>query len=207
MSELSVGRLVAFTDGVFAIAITLLVLNFDEPKGPDSEILHQLTDQWPGLLAYFLSFAVIGRFWVVHHRVFAVMRRLDNRLVTLNLVFLAFIVLLPFSTEVLGDFSDTTEAVVLYAATISGVAMLNWLMIRHALLGEHVHPDHRQTTAPFAGGAALMNPGIFLASIPVGFVSPLAAELMWTGLAVSWPIRRQRAIAAAQRTRGRDTSE
>jgi len=61
---LSVGRLVAFTDGVFAIAITLLVLNFDEPSGPDSELAHQLTDQWPALLAYFLSFAVIGRFWV-----------------------------------------------------------------------------------------------------------------------------------------------
>jgi uncharacterized membrane protein len=206
MSDLSVGRLVAFTDGVFAIAITLLVLNFDEPAGPDSEILHQLTDQWPALLAYFLSFAVIGRFWVVHHRVFSVIRRLDNRLLTLNLLFLAFVVLVPFATEVLGDYSDTTEAVVLYAATLAGVAMFNWLMIRHALARDHVHPDHRHATEPFAGGAALMNPGIFLASIPVGLASPLVAELMWTAIAVSWPVRRHRAIAA-QRTRGRDTSE
>src|SRR3954447_15525455 len=100
---LSVGRLVAFTDGVFAIAITLLVLNFDEPNGPDSQLLHQLTDQWPALLAYFLSFAVIGRFWIIHHRVFAVVRRLDGGLLTLNLLFLAFVVLIPFTTEVLGD--------------------------------------------------------------------------------------------------------
>src|SRR3954465_14418274 len=106
---LSVGRLVAFTDGVFAIAITLLVLNFDEPHGSDSEILHQLTDQWPSLLAYFLSFAVIGRFWIVHRPGFGVVRRGDSPPPTLNLGYLAFVVMIPFTTEVLGDYSDTTE--------------------------------------------------------------------------------------------------
>jgi len=205
--ELSLGRLVAFTDGVFAIAITLLVLNFDEPSGPDSELLHQLTDQWTALLAYFLSFVAIGRFWLVHHRVFATVQRVDAGVVTLNLVYLAFVVLIPFTTEVLGDFSDTTEAVVLYAVVLGGVATLNWLMIRHVIVREHVHPDHRSTTAPFAGSAALINPAVFIASIPVGFVSPLAAELMWAALAIVWPVRRQRAIAAAQRTRERDTSK
>src|SRR5215216_1485040 len=203
---LSVGRLVAFTDGVFAIAITLLVLNFDEPSGPDSELAHQLTDQWPALLAYFLSFAVIGRFWVVHHRVFAIVRRLDFALLGFNLVYLAFVVLIPFTTEVLGDYSDTTEAVVLNAAAIGGVATFNWLMIRHALTRDHIQPDRRFSAAPFAGTAALVNPGVFLASIPVGFVSPLAAELMWTALAIAWPLRRRRALAGVQRTPRQDAS-
>src|SRR3954447_4930364 len=203
---LSVGRLVAFTDGVFAIAITLLVLNFDEPRGPDSEILHQLTDQWPSLLAYFLSFAVIGRFWIVHHRVFAGVRRVDSGLLRLNLVYLAFVVLIPFTTEVLGDYSDTTEAVVLYAAAVGAAAFLNWLMIRHALRREHIDPDHRARTEPFGGTAALMNPAVFVMSIPVGFVTPLGAELMWAALAVIWPIRRRRALSGVQRTGERDTS-
>jgi len=203
---LSVGRLVAFTDGVFAIAITLLVLNFDEPSGPDSEILHQLTDQWPALLAYFLSFAVIGRFWIVHHRVFAGVQRVDAGLVMLNLVYLAFIVLVPFSTEVLGDFSDTTDAVVLYAGTIGGVAMFNWLMIRHALRREHIKPEHRRMTEPFGGRAALLNPVVFLVSIPVGFVTPLGAEMMWAALAVIWPVRRRRALGLGQGTGERETS-
>jgi uncharacterized membrane protein len=202
MTELSVGRLVAFTDGVFAIAITLLVLNFNEPTGPDSEVLDQLTEQWPSLLAYFLSFAVIGRFWVVHHRVFAGVRRLDSALLTLNLLYLAFVVLIPFTTEVLGDYGDTTEAVVLYASALGGVAILNWLMIRRTVTGDHLHPEHRDATEPFAGAAALTNPAVFIASIPVAFVSPLASELMWTALAITWPARRR----AAQRTRGRDTS-
>jgi uncharacterized membrane protein len=204
--ELSLGRLVAFTDGVFAIAITLLVLNFNEPSGPDSKILHQLTDQWPSVLAYFLSFAVIGRFWLVHHRVFATVRRADAGLVMLNLVYLAFVVLIPFTTEVLGDFSDTTEAVILYSGVLGGVAMFNWLMIRHALVRDHVHPDQRDRTAPFGGAAALVNPAVFIASMPVGIVSPLAAELMWATLAIGWPLRHRWANAAAQRTRERDTS-
>jgi uncharacterized membrane protein len=203
MTELSVGRLVAFTDGVFAIAITLLVLNFDAPTGPDSELLDQLTEQWPTLLAYFLSFAVIGRFWVVHHRVFQAVRRVDPRLLTLNLFYLAFVVLIPFTTEVLGDYGDTTEAVVLYAAALGGVAILNWLMISHALAGDHVHAERREDTEPFAGPGALLNPAVFVLSIPVAFVSPLASVLMWTALAITWPARRRKAV---QRTRGRDTS-
>ena len=203
MPELSVGRLVAFTDGVFAIAITLLVLNFDEPTGSDSEVLEQLTEQWPSLLAYFLSFAVIGRFWLVHHRVYEAVRHVDARLLAMNLLYLSFVVLIPFTTEVLGDYGDTTEAVVLYAGVLAAVAGFNWTMIRRALTGDHIHPEHRAATEPFAGTEALVNPAVFLASIPVAFASPLAAELMWTALAITWPARRRR---AAQRTRGRDTS-
>jgi uncharacterized membrane protein len=199
---LSVGRLVAFTDGVFAIAITLLVLNFDEPKGPNSQVLHQLTSQWPSLLAYFLSFAVIGRFWVIHHRVFVAVRTLDSRLVSLNLLYLAFVVLIPFTTEVLGDFGDTTEAVVLYAAALGGVALFNWLMIRTAFVRDHIHDEHRHATEPFAGTAALVTPAVFIASVPVAFVSPAASEIMWTALALTWSARRQ----ATQRTGERDTS-
>ena len=202
MTELSVGRLVAFTDGVFAIAITLLVLNFDEPTGPDSKLLEQLTDQWTALLAYFLSFVVIGRFWVVHHRVYAGIRRIDSGLLSLNLVYLAFVVLIPFTTEVLGDYSDTSEAVVLYGAALGGVALFNWLMIRHALVRDHVHPERRRATEPFGGATALVVPGVFITSVPIGLVSPLAAELMWAALGLAWPLR----VHAAHRTGERDTS-
>jgi uncharacterized membrane protein len=195
---LSVGRLIAFTDGVFAIAITLLVLNFDEPTGADSTILHQLTDQWPALFAYFLSFAVIGRFWIVHHRVFAVMQRLDSGILTLNLLYLSFVGMIPFTTEVLGDYGHTSEAVVLYGAVLAAASLTNWTMIRHALLHDHIHPDHRHKTAPFAGGAALVVPGVAIASIPVGLVTPLGAELMWTALGLAWPLRVRRVHTARQ---------
>jgi hypothetical protein len=106
---------------------------------------------------------------------------------------------------VLGDYSDTTEAVVLYGVALGGVALFNWLMIRHALLRQHIHPERRGATAPFAGGPALIVPGVFLVSVPVGFVSPLAAELMWAALGLAWPLRARRA-QTAQPTGERDTS-
>ena len=177
-------RIAAFTDGVFAIAITLLVLALEVPVG-DAGLTERLLDQWPSLLAYFLSFAVVGRFWIVHHRFFASLHRFDQRLLTLNLAFLAFIALVPFTTDLLGEHGGDTVAVVTYALVMAVVAALNMAMIRHTLARGHVREEHRRHTEPFAGGVAALTPGAFLASIPVAFLSPLAAELMWTGVVLA----------------------
>lgn len=89
-NEIEFGRLVAFSDGVFSIAITLLVLSLGIDKGlTSSEVTSELLDQWDNLLAFGLSFAVIGRFWVVHHRFFAEVDAFDGRLLGLNLLYLA----------------------------------------------------------------------------------------------------------------------
>ena len=124
-------RIVAFTDGVFAIAITLLVLSLEVPasiKGPD---LHEfLVESWPQFFAYFLSFAVIGRFWISHHEVFSLLHDFDRRLLVLNLVYLSLVVLIPFPTELLGDYGDRTDPVVLYAAVVGSAALLTARIIR-----------------------------------------------------------------------------
>ena len=91
-----IDRIAAFTDGVMAIAVTLLVLNIDVPhlRAEQGGLLDEkLYHLWRDFLAYGISFAVIGRYWLIHHRFFATLRRYDRRLVTLNLVFLAFLVL------------------------------------------------------------------------------------------------------------------
>jgi uncharacterized membrane protein len=98
-------RIVAFTDGVFAIAITLLVLSLEVPSDLQASALHAfLIDSWPQLFAYFLSFAVIGRFWIGHHHVFSMLQDFDRRLIVLNLAYLSMIVLVPFPTELLGEY-------------------------------------------------------------------------------------------------------
>jgi len=109
-------RIVAFTDGVFAIAITLLVLSLEVPSDLQASALHAfLIDSWPQLFAYFLSFAVIGRFWIGHHHVFSMLQDFDRRLIVLNLAYLSMIVLVPFPTELLGEYGGGSDAVVLYA--------------------------------------------------------------------------------------------
>src|SRR3954452_20735338 len=113
-AEVEFNRIVAFSDGVFAIAMTLLVLGLTVPSGSE-DLTHDLLDNQGDFLAYGISFAVLGRYWLSHHRFFSALERFDGRLMGLNLVYLAFIALVPFSSEVLGDYSRETGAIVVYA--------------------------------------------------------------------------------------------
>ena len=82
-------------------------------------LANALWDQRENLLAYAISFAVIGRFWLVHHRFFSEVTAFDSRLLGLNILYLAWIVLIPFSSEVLGEYGGETAAVVLYAVNLA----------------------------------------------------------------------------------------
>ena len=189
-------RVVAFTDGVFAIAITLLVLNLSIPDVRDERLAEELATQWPELLAYLLSFAVVGRFWLIHHRVFAAVSSFDSRLMSLNLTYLAFVVLVPFTTEVLGEYGDTSVAAMIYAAVLGVAALLNWLMIRHIVQRAQVREELREETARYAGRGWLTIPAVFLLSVPVALITPYAAEAMWAALLFGRPLQRTRSRSA-----------
>jgi uncharacterized membrane protein len=184
-------RIVAFTDGVFAIAITILVLGIDVPEeipGPD---LHDfLIDSWPQLFAYFLSFAVIGRHWVAHHHVFGMLQNFDQRLMALNLFYLSLVVLIPFPTNLLGEYGSRTDPVVLYGFVIGSASLLSWIMLRYSLNRHHIHPD--AVPAAHEASASTLQPAIvFYASIPIAFVSPVAAQLFWLTLPLVGRLRRR----------------
>ena len=92
----------AFSDGVFAVAVTLLVLNLRDPGGTEG-LTHRLLSLWPNYTAYAVSFLVIGTIWVDHHDTFARVRYADRGLLFLNLIFLMTVVLIPFPTTVLAE--------------------------------------------------------------------------------------------------------
>jgi uncharacterized membrane protein len=201
VTQTDFGRVVAFTDGVFAVAVTLLVFAIDVPVG-DHDITRRVLDEWPDILAYFLSFAVVGRLWLAHHRFFATLERFDPWLLRLNLVFLAFVALIPFTTELLSDHGGDAVAPIVYATVIGAAVTVNWLMVRHTLSRQHVRDEARAQTEPFADRGALVTPAVFFASIPVAFLSPTAAEVMWALVLLQRPMRRR-----PQRTRsGSDTT-
>lgn len=177
-NEIEFSRIVAFSDGVFAIAITLLVLSLhiNENLGGES-LSHAIWEQRQDLFAYAVSFAVIGRFWVIHHRLFSDVTGFDGRLLALNILYLAWIVLIPFTSEVLGDHGRQADAVVLYAVNLAVVAVLGWLMAfdaHRAGLAELDSSEEREfrTRAFFVAV-------VFLASVPLAFVSPSLAPLLW----------------------------
>ncbi len=171
-------RIVAFSDGVFAIAITLLVLNLTVDKGlSGKQLTDALFDNWDNLIAYGISFAVIGRFWIVHHRIFSEVKAFDGRLLGLNLFYLAWIVLIPFSSQVLGDYGGETPSVVLYSVNLSAVVLVGLWMSADArrrgltTIDDETHRENRIRSTYIAG--------IFLLSIPLGFFAPRAAPYLW----------------------------
>jgi uncharacterized membrane protein len=131
-------RLVAFSDAVFAIVITLLVLDLRPPNVPRGRLLSGLVQEWPGYLAYVTSFLYVGVVWQNHKAAFHRIRLVDRTLHWANLGVLFTTVALPFPTAVLsnamrlGDRRDVQTAVALYAA-VGAVLCLSWLLLDEAL--------------------------------------------------------------------------
>jgi len=177
-NEIEFSRIVAFSDGVFAIAITLLVLSLNVPDYlHDEDLATALWNQRHDFLAYAISFAVIGRFWVVHHRFFSDVTGFDGRLLGLNIFYLAWIVLIPFSSEVLGDHGGESPAVVLYAVNLAMVALVGWAMAadaHRAGLSRMTPEQAREFRVRSFFIAA-----VFIASIPLAFLDPGLAPLFW----------------------------
>ena len=177
-------RLIFFSDGVFAIAITLLVLNVALPATQPGYVATGLSSALlatvPKLFSYTLSFLVIGAYWMAHQRTFHYIERYDRGLAWLNIFFLLFVALIPFPTSVLGAYGGQLVAVILYAATlaITGLLLsLLWLYASHnrRLVAAMLTPQHiRATTLRNA-----VPPVVFLASIGIAFVSIPAAEVTW----------------------------
>jgi uncharacterized membrane protein len=168
---------------VFAIAITLLVLNLRLPQHvAGGDLTQALLDQGSSLFAYALSFAVIGRFWIVHHRFFAEVNGFDGGLLGLNLFYLAWIVLIPFSSQVLGDHGGHTASVVLYALNLAGVALVGALMFGYAKRAELVRTAFAAREATAYWVRSVVTAAVFLVSIPVAFVNPDVAPYVWLAL-------------------------
>jgi uncharacterized membrane protein len=165
---------------VFAIALTLLVLNITVPtlsSGDHRELGSQLLDRRSEVESYALSFAIIALLWVRHHSLFRVLDRIDGRLTALNLVYLGFIAFLPYPTRVLGTYPSETAAAVLYAVTLLVLTIIAALVRLHVtrtmLLSKagQRELDRREHWA--------LAPSILIGSIPIAFVSPAVAEYSW----------------------------
>jgi uncharacterized membrane protein len=177
-------RIVNLSDGVFAIAITLLVLDIRVPDIPEnlvnSELPGELLSLWPKYLSYFLSFVGISTFWTIHHSIFRPIREYDRTLLYLNFLFLMLVAFVPFPTSLLGEYGNHQLPVAIYAATLAVGRLLltaiHWYSTRDdRLLDEAQDPR----TVRFFLIRGLTIPAIFLLSIGISFFSVSAAILSW----------------------------
>jgi uncharacterized membrane protein len=176
-------RVLAFSDGVFAIAITLLTLRLEVPPGlRGSALARELRDLLPAIGAYALSFAILGRLWLTHHRIFAVVARVDRSVLVRNLTFLALIAVMPFPVRLLSDYHDRPLAIAVYALTFMVAMLLQarlWISVtapeRRELLREPVPDEVRTGFTRTIAGVLL----VFGAVVPLVMFAPRLAALLW----------------------------
>jgi uncharacterized membrane protein len=176
-------RIIGLSDGVFAFAMTLMVLQLDVPSPASvatSDVAHQVLKQWPSFVAYALSFFMVANYWIVHHRIFRRIKAHDARLLWLNILCLFTISFLPFPTDVMGEYGETAFATSFYALSMATTSLILTLITWYAsrdrrLVRQEVTP--RQLRYNLLRGFGIS--GVFLASIGVALVSAGGARFFW----------------------------
>ena len=178
--RLSTGRLEAFSDGVFAIAITLLVLEISVPEGSEEDLLAAVLAQWPSYLAYVVSFATIGVAWLEHNAITDYMQYADALVVRVNLLLLLLVSFLPFPTSLVaenfGERDAERVAVTIYGLNLLLIAVLLFVLWQYVVREGHLRTDigdeeitvtTQHLTPGFAGYVVLLVLGLFLPTVAV----------------------------------------
>jgi uncharacterized membrane protein len=186
---MSTSRLEAFSDGVFAVAITLLVLQFIGPEVPSGGLLHALLGQWPQLVTYVASFLTVGVLWVNHHTIFRGLRSIDRTIQFINLALLLTVVLVPYPTELLGRYltsgGDGSVAgafygLVMTVMAIAYQALVAWALTHPNLLGPEVNVRRVRSVIPRFGLGLV----VYATSIPLAFVSAWLVVILFAAIAI-----------------------
>lgn len=191
-------RLEAFSDGVFAVAITLLALDLTVAGPGHGALLHQLGTRWPAFVAYVISFFMIGIVWVNHHVLVRSIKVVNRTLLFLNLVLLLFVVVIPFATATVAEYLtvkdgsvwDPRVAMALYGAVFLGMSVGFSSVFEWTLHGERVYqpvPAEKRwaARARFVGGG-----GVYVLAIVVALFSPIASFILIALVAVYYIVER-----------------
>jgi uncharacterized membrane protein len=179
-SEKVLGRILMFSDGVFAFAITLLILDVRLPASTSKINLGSaLISLWPNYLAFLISFFVIGIYWSAHLRLFREIIRYDQSLIWLNLLYLLFIVIMPFSTSIL-SLHLIKLSVMVYASLMACAGYM------HTFIRIYTGHNHRLVSTKHSRAyirkgilLSLLAPAGFTVSVGIAFLNALAAQLFW----------------------------
>ncbi len=195
--EKETGRVEAFSDGVFAIAITLLVLELKVPHdlAPGTTLLGALAAQWPSYAAFLTSFATIGIMWINHHRLFMHIRRVDNGLLLFNLFLLLGVTVVPFPTAVFAQHSHDRAAAILYSGSFVAIAFQFNLLWWHARRGNRLLPKEvDEDSARYIDWSYRLGPILYFGCVGLAFASVHACIAANFALAVFFALPSRRKL-------------
>ena len=178
-------RLLAMTDGVMAVIITIMVLEFKTPHGTD---LHALLESWPVFLSYVLSFVYVAIYWNNHHHYFHLVARVNGALLWANLHLLFWLSLVPFTTAWMGETGFASVPVALY-----GVALFMPAIAWRIMQGIIIRADGGREQSPLGillarDWKATLSPFLYASGIGLAFVAPWAAMLCYLAVALMWVV-------------------
>jgi uncharacterized membrane protein len=186
--RLRTGRLEAFSDGVFAVAITLLVLEITVPAGSEDDLLDAVLDQGHSYLAYVVSFSTIGALWLAHSAITEYLHRANALLVRLNLLLLMVVAFLPFPTRLLAEYLGGDDparvAATIYGCTLLLAVVLLATLWRYAVAAGLVRPDAADEEIETLTSRLAPGVGGYVALIVVGLFLPLVAIVGYLMIAV-----------------------
>lgn len=188
---MTTGRLEAFTDAVIAIVITILVLELEVPHDPDIDALSRVV---PVFLTYVLSFVYLGIYWNNHHHMMVLTERVNGKILWANLHLLFWLSLVPFTTAWMGenDFAEVPTA--FYGADLL-LAAIAYFILQTAIIAEE-GPDSRLRAAIGRDLKGKVSPLLYLAAIPLAFVSPWIALAVYVLVALIWLVPDRRIESA-----------
>jgi uncharacterized membrane protein len=199
-NEISKSRTEFLTDGVYAIVMTLLVLEITVPELTHSEVAagelpKTLLELWPVILSYGMSFILLGFFWIYHHIQFHYIKRADRVFVWLTVLYLMFVAFIPFSTALLGEYYEQQISVVIYGINIAIVAFWTHVQWRYATKYHRlVDSDLDPTFSKVLSRSSLIGPIFYLIAVALSFVSIWVSLVMFIAIPLYYliPIRKDK---------------
>jgi TMEM175 potassium channel family protein len=188
-------RMEAFSDGVVAILITIMVLEFTVPHGADWSALYPLL---PKLLAYVMSFVFLGIYWTNHHHLIHVMREVSGAILWANLHLLFWLSLVPFATAWMGESHWAAIPTAVYGIVLLCDAIAYTILVRTIFAHEGVQSKLRAAIGNDTKGTVSLL--CYVIAIPLAFVQPLLAQAIYVAVAISWLIPDRRIEGKIART-------
>lgn len=176
-------RVSFFSDAIYAIAMTLLVVDLRAPDLPEgagaSDLLAALTDLESGVFGFFLGFLLLGRYWIAHHHFFRLLGGIDGGLISLNLLYLAFVAFMPFPVSLISQYGGDAVSFVLFALSMATISLLELVMLLRAVRGGLTRVTPSREVLRYCVLASGSPAVIMLGSLPLALWSTTAALLSW----------------------------
>ncbi len=181
--ELGLERIVFFSDAVTAIAMTLLAIDLKVPEiaasAAATELPRSLSEMGPRFLSFFISFAVIGTYWMAHHRYFRFIKRYDGRLMMLNMLFLLCVVLMPFVAGLFGQYHYLPLGMGIYAAAVGATGLSVGALWWYASYDHRLVDEDLDERVIRIRSIAAAFPLLFVVSVPFAFFSQTLTVAIW----------------------------